>query len=65
MSHAIARWKKDPLALIKNPESCVKPYGVYQEQYRATKETLPSLPKGKQFDLRQLVATSWASPWTS
>lgn len=31
-------WEKDPLALIKHLESCIKLNQKYQEQYHATKE---------------------------
>jgi len=48
-------WKKDPLALIKNLESCIRLNDAYQEQYRATKETLLTLPKGKQFDFSETL----------
>jgi len=48
-------WKKDPLVLIENLESCIRLNDVYQEQYRATKETLLTLPKGKQFDFSETL----------
>jgi dynein heavy chain len=50
-----ALWKKEPLALIKNLESCITLNNSYQEQYRATKETLLTLPKGKQFDFSETL----------
>jgi dynein heavy chain len=48
-------WRKDPLVLIKNLESCIRLNDAYQEQYRATKETLLTLPKGKQFDFSETL----------
>jgi dynein heavy chain len=48
-------WSKNPLDLIKNLESCIKLNEVYQEQYRETKETLLTLPKGKQFDFSETL----------
>ncbi|CAE8591739.1 unnamed protein product, partial [Polarella glacialis] len=48
-------WQKDPLHLIKNLYSCIKLNDAYQEQYRATKETLLTLPKGKQFDFSETL----------
>jgi len=48
-------WTKDPPTLIKNLESCIKLNEAYQEQYQATKETLLTLPKGKQFDFSETL----------
>jgi dynein heavy chain len=48
-------WDKDPPALIKNLGSCIELNEAYQEQYRATKETLLALPKGKQFDFSETL----------
>jgi dynein heavy chain len=50
-----ALWGKDPLQLIEKLEACIKLNDVYQEQYRATKETLLQLPKGKQFDFSETL----------
>jgi len=46
-------WQKDPLVLIKNLWSCIRLNEEYQESYRQTKETLLTLPKGKQFDFSE------------
>jgi dynein heavy chain len=48
-------WNKDPQVLIKNLESCIKLKKTYQEQYQETKESLQSLPKGKQFDFSETL----------
>jgi len=48
-------WSKDPLLLIKNLYSCIQLNDGYQEQYRLTKETLLTLPKGKQFDFSETL----------
>lgn len=48
-------WTQDPLVLIANLESCIKLNAAYQEQYLATKETLLTLPKGKQFDFSETL----------
>jgi dynein heavy chain len=48
-------WKKDPLALIRNLESCIDLNEQYQKEYRATRETLLTLPKGKQFDFSETL----------
>ncbi|CAK0830655.1 unnamed protein product [Prorocentrum cordatum] len=48
-------WQKSPLELIKNLEACLKLNEAYQEQYHATKETLRTLPKGKQFDFSETL----------
>jgi dynein heavy chain len=48
-------WKKDPLVLIKNLESCIKLNDAYQQQYKDTKDTLLTLPKGKQFDFSETL----------
>ncbi|CAK0855452.1 unnamed protein product [Prorocentrum cordatum] len=48
-------WKKDPLVLIKNLESCIKLNDAYQSQYKDTKDTLLTLPKGKQFDFSETL----------
>eukprot|EP00931_Biecheleriopsis_adriatica_P081368 TRINITY_DN5469_c0_g1_i1.p1 TRINITY_DN5469_c0_g1~~TRINITY_DN5469_c0_g1_i1.p1 ORF type:complete len:4656 (-),score=1282.68 TRINITY_DN5469_c0_g1_i1:88-14055(-) len=48
-------WRKDPLILIQNLYSCINLNNAYQEQYKATKESLLSLPKGKQFDFSETL----------
>jgi dynein heavy chain len=50
-----ALWERDPLLLIEKLEACMKLNDVYQEQYKATKETLLQLPKGKQFDFSETL----------
>ncbi|CAJ1345300.1 unnamed protein product [Effrenium voratum] len=48
-------WHKDPLVLIKNLWSCIRLNEEYQEYYRQTKDTLMTLPKGKQFDFSETL----------
>jgi dynein heavy chain len=48
-------WETDPPTLIRNLESCIKLNDAYQKQYQETKETLLSLPKGKQFDFPETL----------
>eukprot|EP00434_Breviolum_minutum_P020388 symbB.v1.2.017981.t1/scaffold1416.1/size119947/1 len=48
-------WQKDPLVLVQNLLSCIKLNNEYQEYYRQTKETLLTLPKGKQFDFSETL----------
>jgi dynein heavy chain len=46
-------WRKDPLVLIKNLQSCIQLNNAYQDQYRVAKEALAKTADDKQFDLSE------------
>ncbi|OQS07437.1 dynein heavy chain [Thraustotheca clavata] len=47
-------WTKEPEELVRNLDSCLKLNEAYQQQYRATKDKLFSMPKGKQFEFNEM-----------
>ncbi len=46
-------WDKDLPSLLETIEKCLQLNEQYQEQYRATKEKLLTMPKGRQFDFSE------------
>lgn len=43
-------WKRDPAEVIEVLGSCIKLNREYKEAYKATKEKVADMPKGKTFD---------------
>ncbi|CDI77652.1 hypothetical protein EPH_0029460 [Eimeria praecox] len=51
--HHEALWEREPAAIIPMLEYCLTLNNQYHEQYRATRESLVAIPKGKQLDLSE------------
>jgi dynein heavy chain len=51
--HSDKVWDKDLPSLLEKIEKCLQLNEQYQEQYRATKEKLLTMPKGRQFDFSE------------
>ena len=48
-------WAQQPPSLIERLRQCISVDEAYQDQYRLTRDTLLTQPKGKQFDLNEHV----------
>ena len=46
-------WSRPTEALLETLESCLRLNEFYQEQYRATKDKLLTMPAGRQFDFSE------------
>ncbi|CDI82587.1 hypothetical protein EAH_00029220 [Eimeria acervulina] len=51
--HHEALWEREPTVIIPMLEYCLTLNNEYHEQYRATRESLVAIPKGKQLDLSE------------
>ncbi|CDJ56163.1 hypothetical protein, conserved, partial [Eimeria maxima] len=51
--HHEALWESEPAVIIPMLEYCLTLNNEYHDQYRATRESLVAIPKGKQLDLSE------------